>query len=32
MLVAEMVRTHCRRSVVSDRQATAGELAEPDAA
>jgi hypothetical protein len=31
-LFAEMVRTHCRRFVVSDRQAAAGEPAEPDAA
>ena len=30
-LFAEMVRTHCRRFVVSDRQAAAGEPAEPDA-
>ena len=31
-LLAEMVRTHCRRFVVSDRQAAAGEPAETDAA
>ena len=31
-LLAEMVRAHCRRFVVSDRQAAAGEPAEPDAA
>ena len=31
-LLAEMVRTHCRRFVVSDRQSPAEALAEPDAA
>jgi hypothetical protein len=30
-LFAEMVRSQCRRFVVNDRQATPGEMAEPDA-
>jgi hypothetical protein len=30
-LFAEMVRAHCRRSIVSHHQAMAGEPAEPDA-
>jgi hypothetical protein len=31
-LLAELVKAGCRRFVVSDRQAAAGEPAEPDAA